>query len=162
QAGGPCRGGGTLLGTVRARPARVRRPARRHTMCGIAVLFEPGAPDWMPGTLAAMTRLARHRGPDGEGLAFLVSKEYRMRAVSTAETRAGVRGDREAAQGATLGLGHRRLSIIDLTVAGHQPMADENEECWITFNGEIYNYEELRTKLAGLKHSFHSGTDTEV
>ena len=61
-----------------------------------------------------------------------------------------------------VGLANRRLSIIDLSPAGHQPMCDAAGECWITFNGEIYNYTELRTELTHLGHSFHTGTDTEV
>src|SRR5215469_4429587 len=58
--------------------------------------------------------------------------------------------------------GHRRLSIIDLTQNGHQPMADVDERAWITFNGEIFNYPELRQQLTGLGVRFHSHTDTEV
>src|SRR5205085_8207158 len=53
-------------------------------------------------------------------------------------------------------------SIVDLSIAGHQPMADASGDIWITFNGEIYNYAELRADLAGRGHAFHTGTDTEV
>jgi len=64
----------------------------------------------------------------------------------------------------TVGLyfGHRRLSIIDLSQNGHQPMADVQERVWITFNGEIYNYPELKEQLLALGVRFHSNTDTEV
>lgn len=58
--------------------------------------------------------------------------------------------------------GHRRLSIIDLTQNGHQPMADVQQKVWITFNGEIYNYLELKEQLLALGAKFHSNTDTEV
>ena len=58
--------------------------------------------------------------------------------------------------------GHRRLSIIDLTEHGRQPMSDENGELWITYNGEIYNYIELREELKNKGYSFKSETDTEV
>jgi asparagine synthase (glutamine-hydrolysing) len=58
-------------------------------------------------------------------------------------------------------LGHRRLSILDLSSAGRQPMTD-GEGCWITFNGEIFNYVELRDELRGMGHRFQTGTDTEV
>lgn len=61
-----------------------------------------------------------------------------------------------------LAFGHRRLSIIDLSRNGHQPMADVQEKAWITFNGEIYNYRELKSELSLAGASFHSGTDTEV
>jgi asparagine synthase (glutamine-hydrolysing) len=58
--------------------------------------------------------------------------------------------------------GHRRLSIIDLSANGHQPMADAKLKAWITFNGEIYNYRELKTELQQLGATFNTGTDTEV
>ncbi|MEZ6055897.1 MAG: asparagine synthase (glutamine-hydrolyzing) [Planctomycetaceae bacterium] len=59
-------------------------------------------------------------------------------------------------------LGHRRLSILDLSADGHQPMADAEQRCWIVFNGEIYNFRELQTELARAGHQFRSQTDTEV
>lgn len=61
-----------------------------------------------------------------------------------------------------LTFGHRRLSIIDLSQKGHQPMADPQKRIWITFNGEIYNYRELKEQLMGLGARFISSTDTEV
>src|SRR6266478_8020940 len=61
-----------------------------------------------------------------------------------------------------LGLAHRRLSIIDLSPAGHQPMSNEDGTVWITFNGEIYNFQELRAKLLTAGHKFESQTDTET
>ena len=131
-------------------------------MCGIATLIEPAAPDWLVATVQRMTRLVRHRGPDGEGCAFFRPGDGTMRPLLTEETPGGVTGSREALPGATLGLGHRRLSILDLSTAGHQPMRDAAGECWITYNGEIYNYVELRAELAAAGHAFHTGTDTEV
>ncbi|HET7462297.1 MAG TPA: asparagine synthase (glutamine-hydrolyzing) [Longimicrobium sp.] len=86
------------------------------------------------GELAAMAHALRHRGPDGEGFHH----------------------------DGSLGLGHRRLSIIDLSESGRQPMTDEHGRYWITFNGEIYNYLELRQLLVGRGHVFRSHTDTEV
>ena len=61
-----------------------------------------------------------------------------------------------------IALGHRRLSIIDLSPYGHQPMCDSSSRYWIVFNGEVYNYKEIREELEVLGHHFVSGTDTEV
>jgi asparagine synthase (glutamine-hydrolysing) len=83
-----------------------------------------------------MTETLRHRGPDDEGL--WRSDDGRV------------------------ALGHRRLSIIDLSAAGHQPMPDQGERLWISFNGEIYNYLALREELLDLGHPFRTATDTEV
>ena len=131
-------------------------------MCGIATLFEPTAPPWLGDTIRGMTRAVRHRGPDGEGFVFFHAANGAPSPVSSEETPVAVAGARTPPPGCTLALGHRRLSIVDLSSAGHQPMCDAAGECWITFNGEIYNHVELRAELARLGHGFRSGTDTEV
>jgi asparagine synthase (glutamine-hydrolysing) len=82
----------------------------------------------------------RHRGPDDAGLKYF--------AISPGSI--------------WVSLQHRRLSIIDLSSAGHQPMCNEDETVWITFNGEIYNFQELRAELLAAGHQFRSNTDTEV
>jgi asparagine synthase (glutamine-hydrolysing) len=79
-----------------------------------------------------------HRGPDDEG---------EMTANSNA---------------VCVGLGHKRLSIIDLSAAGKQPMANEDESVWLTLNGEIYNYRELRDELENIVHLFRSHSDSVV
>jgi asparagine synthase (glutamine-hydrolysing) len=84
--------------------------------------------------LEGMNRVQRHRGPDDAGI----------------WTRNNA------------GLAQNRLSIIDLSPAGNQPMGNENGRIWITFNGEIYNYREIRTDLLAKGHQFRSQTDTEV
>jgi len=61
-----------------------------------------------------------------------------------------------------IGLGHRRLSVLDVTPAGHQPMTNEDRTIWIVFNGEIYNYCELRKELENKGHVFSSSSDTET
>src|SRR5580765_3430595 len=103
-------------------------------MCGIAGQFNFSRHEPVrPDTIRRMTRTMVHRGPDDEG--YFIS--------------------------GPLGLGFRRLSIIDLA-GGHQPMSDVEETVWIIFNGEIYNYPELRTELQGLGYQFQTNSDTEV
>jgi asparagine synthase (glutamine-hydrolysing) len=103
-------------------------------MCGIAGIFRTGG-DTTPADRAAVERMAAaetHRGPDDAGMF----------------------------QDARIVLGHRRLSIIDLSPTGHQPMSNEDGAVWVTYNGEIYNYAELAAELPG--HRFVSRCDTEV
>jgi asparagine synthase (glutamine-hydrolysing) len=101
-------------------------------MCGIAGLVDFEKPI-APGTLEAMLRLIVHRGPDDEG-------RYEK---------------------GPFAIGMRRLSIIDLA-GGHQPLANEDETVWVVFNGEIYNYMELRAELETRGHVFRTNCDTEV
>jgi asparagine synthase (glutamine-hydrolysing) len=105
-------------------------------MCGIVGFVSRKAFNELHEDLPAATASLAHRGPDDSGI-FL-----------------------NAEQG--VGLGHRRLSIIDLTAAGHQPMTSDNGRLHIVFNGEIYNYREIRKTLEGFGDKFHSATDTEV
>ena len=109
-------------------------------MCGILGLFCKTGAAVPEDALRAMTDIIAHRGPDGWGMKLL-----------TLESGAAPR----------VGLGHRRLSIIDLSDAGLQPMI-YRDRLWITFNGEIYNYIELRDELLKLGHEFRSQSDTEV
>ena len=103
-------------------------------MCGIAGIFNvDGSP--VPATvLRGMTDAIAHRGPDGEG--FYTDS--------------------------FVGLGHRRLAVIDLSPAGHQPMADTAGDHVIVYNGEVYNFQELRVELEAKGYTFRSRTDTEV
>src|SRR4051794_7790460 len=103
-------------------------------MCGVAGIVNVGGAPVSASLLRRMTDAVAHRGPDGEGH-YLDS---------------GV------------GLGHRRLAIIDLSPAGHQPMSNEDGSVVITYNGEIYNFSRLRVELEALGHRFHSRTDSEV
>jgi asparagine synthase (glutamine-hydrolysing) len=103
-------------------------------MCGICGKLMFDAEAKVPQALMkSMADTIRHRGPDDEG--FYVSGH--------------------------IGLGFRRLSIIDLS-GGHQPLSNEDGSVWIVFNGEIYNYQELRTELIARGHIFRTRTDTEV
>jgi asparagine synthase (glutamine-hydrolysing) len=103
-------------------------------MCGIAGQFNFQRREPVErATIVRMARSIAHRGPDDEG--FFIA--------------------------GPVGLGFRRLSIIDLT-SGHQPMSDAEETVWVIFNGEIYNYRELRRELQGKGHQFKTNSDTEV
>ncbi len=109
-------------------------------MCGIAGIFYLNAdlPDagQAQAALARMNQAQAHRGPDDEGT--WQSPDGRV------------------------ALGHRRLAIIDLSPAGHQPMTNEDGTVWITYNGEVYNFQALRSELLDLGHIFRSMSDTEV
>ena len=109
-------------------------------MCGIIGFLTSRAqniPD--VGVLREMRERLSHRGPDDRG-------EY-IRPLDE--------------RGPFVFLGHRRLSIIDLS-GGHQPLSNEDETVWVTFNGEIYNFKELREELKDRGHQFHTFSDTEV
>ncbi|HTO94434.1 MAG TPA: asparagine synthase (glutamine-hydrolyzing) [Bacteroidota bacterium] len=103
-------------------------------MCGVAGIFNLNGEPVSPVILRRMTDAIAHRGPDGEG--FYTDS--------------------------FVGLGHRRLAIIDLSSAGHQPMMTPDGQRVITYNGEVYNFQELRLELEALGDRFHSRTDTEV
>jgi asparagine synthase (glutamine-hydrolysing) len=114
-------------------------------MCGIAgaIWMADGVP-LDGGTLRRMTDTLRHRGPDDDG-------------TYASEVR---RGDaHEPVPGVALGF--RRLSIIDLA-GGRQPLANEDESVWLVFNGEIYNYTDLRRRLEGAGHRFRTHSDSET
>lgn len=105
-------------------------------MCGIAGVFLNRSE--VDNVVGAMTRAMVHRGPDDQGIECF------------------------STPGGWLGLGHRRLSILDLSAAGHQPMRHVETGNWVVFNGEIYNYPQLRSELEAAGAYFHSHCDTEV
>ena len=115
-------------------------------MCGIAGIFNRDHAPVDPETLVRMTRTLAHRGPDEEG--YFVNRVPTPRAgdrgvpFHTTESPAGIAG----MLGGDVGLGHRRLSIIDLA-HGQQPLCNEDGSIWVSFNGEIYNFESLMTEL---------------
>lgn len=103
-------------------------------MCGICGIVDPRADHSIRSILQDMTDSLAHRGPDGEGVFC-----------------AGVAG-----------LGHRRLAILDISEAGAQPMQSGNKRYTVSYNGEVYNYQELKHELEELGYSFRSTSDTEV
>lgn len=102
-------------------------------MCGISGIFRFDNQHVHPGSIRSMMQAMKHRGPDDEGIYI----------------------------DGNVGLGHVRLSIIDLSPMGHQPMTDESGKLFIVYNGEVYNYLELKASLKS-KYRFKSQTDTEV
>ena len=136
-------------------------------MCGIAGIMEFGGQAALR-RVVAMTDVMRSRGPDDEG--FVVVRNGQAESFFGPDSPHGVREilgamGRDAVNTEATGsvvLGHRRLSIVDLSAHGHQPMADAVHGCWIVFNGEIYNFRDLRSQLSAAGHRFRSGTDTEV
>ncbi|MCC6534000.1 MAG: asparagine synthase (glutamine-hydrolyzing) [Burkholderiales bacterium] len=103
-------------------------------MCGIAGILNRKDEPISPIAVKRMTDAIAHRGPDGQGLYI----------------------------DGPIGLGHRRLAIIDLSPAAHQPMSTEDGRYVLSYNGEVYNFQELRIELEALGHQFKSRTDSEV
>src|SRR5215469_742066 len=104
-------------------------------MCGISGLVNCGSRE----TLARMTHVQSHRGRDDSGV-----------------------WEHRSPDGSYVGLGSRRLAILDLSADGHMPMANRDRSIFITYNGEVYNFADLRHQLESKGHIFHSNTDTEV
>src|SRR5690348_4839639 len=104
-------------------------------MCGMSGVANCGS----RAVLARMNAVQAHRGPNDAGI-----------------------WDHRSPDGVYIGLGSRRLSILDLSPDGHMPMSNEDGKVWITYNGEIYNFADLRRELENKGHRFASHTDTEV
>ena len=105
-------------------------------MCGIAGIWQLNNEPLAEQKLQRFTNTLEHRGPDGFG--FYIDKK------------------------SCLGLGHRRLSILDLSEAGKQPMSFADARYWISYNGEIFNFIELKSELKSKGYAFKTETDTEV
>jgi len=112
-------------------------------MCGICGKISLKGETISSDLIARMMSSLAHRGPDDEG-------SY----IKSVRTNGG--------SNITLGLGHKRLSIIDLSPDGRQPLTNEDETLWLVFNGEIYNHPTLRQELIARGHRFRSQTDSEV
>lgn len=140
-------------------------------MCGIAGIISKTNSLSLREKVFAMSQSIKHRGPDGEGFAFF-SETKAIPAYSEETPKVNVESKHylfnpsvaidNADAACQLAFAHRRLSIIDLTESGHQPMCDTSGDYWITFNGEVYNYIELREELKQKGHHFVTQTDTEV
>jgi asparagine synthase (glutamine-hydrolysing) len=123
-------------------------------MCGIAGIFYLDGRPIETKMLYEMSSTLRHRGPDSQGFAFF--SPARNKFFLTMEEKPALPFP------CSLGLAHRRLAILDLSMKAHQPMPNEDETLWLVFNGEIYNYVELRSELKAAGHQFRSECDAEV
>ncbi len=130
-------------------------------MCGIAGIINFNENRKNSASLISMTESLKHRGPDDEGYVLYNEKKYHFfgddsrdkitNHIKTAEN-----------QNFKVGFGFRQLKIIDLSSKSHQPLTDVTGHFSIIFNGELYNYIEIKKELEGLGHSFFSNSDTEV
>ena len=139
-------------------------------MCGISGIIKSTACE--AKEIFLMNSSIRHRGPDDEGY-LLVDNQKSLLVAGGPDTPSSIwtshlaftpTGKIQEQYGGpfNLVLGHRRLSILDLSPAGHQPMSYKNSRYWIVFNGEIYNYRDIKDELSKVGYQFYSKSDTEV
>lgn len=147
------------------------KQSNQQTMCGISGIINKGQHSYTAKDIAAMTNVVSHRGPDDEGYVLFTGDAGFVAAGGESTSRGTWESDVpykpsiNIAAGETnydIAFGHRRLSILDLSAYGHCPMSYANGRYWITFNGEIYNFNQLKEELGQLGHHFISHTDTEV
>ena len=134
-------------------------------MCGIYGIWNRDGRSVDLGALCRATTMLRHRGPDDEGYLLVDTRAGRVVPCVGPDSMPGTGLPRiESYQGEPfdLAFGHRRLAIIDLSVAGHQPMSSPDGRQWLIYNGEVYNHKEIRRELRGRGYDFHSDTDSEV
>jgi len=134
-------------------------------MCGFVGIWNKNGKPVDLEQLALANSTIRHRGPDDEGYLLINSNTGRVVSCGGNDTMPGLslpdinelRGDEF-----NIGFGFRRLAIQDLSIAGHQPMQCHNSNRWLLFNGEIYNYIEIREELKSFGYKFTSNSDSEV
>lgn len=137
-------------------------------MWGILAVWNRGGAPVDLNALERGARAMRHRGPDDEGYVLIDSRAGRAVACGGRDTRPDASLpsiaslDRAAAARFDVALAHRRLAIVDPSLAAHQPMSSDDGATWITYNGMIYNHAEIRVRLEGRGHRFRSRSDTEV
>src|ERR1043165_4843468 len=134
-------------------------------MCGIFGIWKYDSEPVERSMLWRATETLRHRGPDDEGYLLVNTGDGQTAHCGGRATPLELnlpQLERLERDSFDLALGFRRLSILDVSPAGHQPMRSPDGRYWMIFNGEIYNYLELREELRDYGHQFQSGTDTEV
>lgn len=136
-------------------------------MCSIAGIIDLNKNKIDSAILARMSQTLQHRGPDDEGYILINSIDKISYGFSGQNSRPFFKSNYPPIENAQqvisdIGFAHNRFSIIDITDAGHQPFYDETEKNYLIFNGEIYNYLEIRNQLELKGIVFHSNSDTEV
>jgi asparagine synthase (glutamine-hydrolysing) len=136
-------------------------------MCGISGIIQFKDDANISQHLFTMNELLKHRGSDDEGYVMFYQNQFQELYGDRAPKNVvnacpNLQHKTKFNHSANVGLSHNRLSIIDVSENGHQPMSDEAQRYWITFNGEIYNYTTIREELKQFGYTFHSNTDTEV
>ncbi|MGE5329806.1 MAG: asparagine synthase (glutamine-hydrolyzing) [Deltaproteobacteria bacterium] len=127
-------------------------------MCGITGLFcSNGVTKYLSNVIDS-NNIIKYRGPDGEGIVLINTCNSQSESFFNESINPLSSNNIEA----NLAFGHRRLAILDLSSSGRQPMANKDHTIWLTFNGEIYNYLEIRDELICKGYSFISNADTEV
>ncbi len=134
-------------------------------MCGINGIVTGN--NTLKRKISALNMLLKHRGPDDEGFVMINSSSGEYKQCSGDDSIPEIKNkhphiDTVNPENFDVILAQRRLAIIDLSVNGHGPMPGADGKIWISFNGEIYNYIELRSELKSLGYIFHTETDTEV
>jgi asparagine synthase (glutamine-hydrolysing) len=125
-----------------------------HRVCGICGEINFSNQGIETEAIRKMCEVMAYRGPDDQGMVFIKGNQY----LEVKDSLEFIPDENPF----EVALGHRRLSIIDLSEAGHQPMCNEDGSLWIVFNGEIYNFQEIRERLEKKGHRFKSKSDTEV
>lgn len=131
-------------------------------MCGFLVYHSRN--NINTGKLVSMNNLMRHRGPDDEGYFLWNSESGRQCQAKGKDTVSELQNLPDSLQesGYNIALAHRRLSIIDVSSRAHQPMSSDDQKIWITYNGELYNFKEIRSELESTGYRFRTSSDTEV
>ncbi|MEP7197884.1 MAG: asparagine synthase (glutamine-hydrolyzing) [Saprospiraceae bacterium] len=136
-------------------------------MCGIAGIFNLDQTQVDSHAIRRMNDIAHHRGPDDEGFVLIQTETGQIQQLLGEKSDALLLGSHPQISNynndfANLALAFKRLAIVDLSIAGHQPMTDESGQYWMIFNGEIYNYLELKKELETLGVQFKTTGDSEV
>ncbi len=131
-------------------------------MCGICGIVGFDTSNSYSEYISSMASILRHRGPDDEGYIAVLTGSRSVQPLSGHDSQVQFPQIETFSWEADMYLAHRRLSIIDLSPAGHQPMSYEEGDLWVVYNGELYNHVKLRSELESLGHHFHTRTDTEV